>query len=176
MDGVVFPLKFSSTVRISRRFWGGFLIKNNRLFALILPVISKKKAEQQITNIAKEKIIYCPKKYSKQIRCLQQYFLKGILRWQPKLDLSGYSDFAQKVLKLVHKIPKGKVYNYAWIAKKVNSPLAMRAVGSVLANNRIPLIIPCHRIIKKNGLIGQFSGGFGKKLKKIMLKIENTQI
>ncbi len=78
--------------------------------------------------------------------------------------------FAKKVYKAVLGIPLGQVRTYKWVARKVGCPNACRAVGQVLKNNPYPLIIPCHRVIGSNGLIGGYSGG--KKTKKKLLDLE----
>jgi len=79
------------------------------------------------------------------------------------LNLSGLSGFAANVLKLTFKIPRGKVATYASLAAKAGSPKAARAVGSVMANNPFPIVIPCHRVIRADGSVGQFGGGSNMK-------------
>lgn len=76
--------------------------------------------------------------------------------------IKKYPQFYQKVWKVVAQIPKGEVRSYSWVAKKVGSPKAARAVGQALKNNPFPLVIPCHRVIRKNGSLG----GYSKELKK----------
>lgn len=72
--------------------------------------------------------------------------------------------FQEKVLDIVHKIPKGKVLTYAQVAKKAGSPNAARAVGSIMKKNFRP-DIPCHRVIRSDGKIGDYNrGGRNKKL------------
>ena len=71
----------------------------------------------------------------------------------------------------VLKIPYGKVRSYREIADRINNPKAFRAVGSANANNTIPIIIPCHRVISQQGL-GGFTGGL--KIKKFLLNLEKN--
>jgi methylated-DNA-[protein]-cysteine S-methyltransferase len=78
--------------------------------------------------------------------------------------------FARKVYKIVLSIPLGEVRTYKWVAKKAGSPLAYRAVGSILRKNPYPLIIPCHRVIKSDKHIGGYA--FGIKKKKKILDLE----
>ena len=68
------------------------------------------------------------------------------------------------------KVEYGKRTTYSRLAEKAGYPNAGRAVGSTMAKNRFPLIIPCHRVIKSNGDIGQF--GYGKDYKSRMLELE----
>ena len=72
--------------------------------------------------------------------------------------------FAEKVREVVRKIPKGKVMTYAQVAGKAGNPRAARAVGTVMKNNYDPTV-PCHRVIRSDGKIGEYNrGGPTKKL------------
>lgn len=79
-------------------------------------------------------------------------------------------DFKQQVYAIVKKIPKGKVMTYGEVAKKIGKPGAARAVGTVLSKNYDPLI-PCHRVIRANGKIGNYNRG-GVEGKTAILKKE----
>ena len=83
------------------------------------------------------------------------------------LNLAKLKKFAERVLLQACKIPSGKVVTYSGLACKIGSPLAARAVGTALANNPFPLIIPCHRIVRSDGSLGGFGGGI--KMKKELL-------
>lgn len=71
--------------------------------------------------------------------------------------------FRQKVLKIVQKIPKGKVMTYAQVARAAGSPKAWRAAGNILNKNRDPKI-PCHRVIKSDGTVSGYAHGQRKKI------------
>jgi O-6-methylguanine DNA methyltransferase len=75
------------------------------------------------------------------------------------VDLRSVTDFQEKVLRTTATIPKGEVRPYGWVAYEVASPRAVRAVGSAVARNPIPLIIPCHRVVRSDGHIGNYSLG-----------------
>lgn len=81
------------------------------------------------------------------------------------------STFEQKVLKIVGKIPKGNVLTYRQVAIKAGSANASRAVGSILKKNYNPAI-PCHRVIRSDGKIGEYNRGKDKKIK--LLKAEGA--
>ncbi len=87
-----------------------------------------------------------------------------------KLELSSGTSFQQKVWRAIAKIPKGQTRSYAWLAKTAGRPKAVRAAANACGANPIPLLIPCHRVIKSDGTIGGFSGPL--KLKKRLLKLE----
>ena len=70
-------------------------------------------------------------------------------------DLSGTTPFGRRVLEVVRGIPRGEVRPYAWVAREAGSPKASRAVGSVMAKNPVPLLIPCHRVVRNDGTTGR---------------------
>jgi methylated-DNA-[protein]-cysteine S-methyltransferase len=79
------------------------------------------------------------------------------------LNMKKLSGFSAKVLKQTCKIPHGKVTTYSGLAVKIGSPRAARAVGTALANNPFPLVIPCHRVVRSDGSLGGFGGGINMK-------------
>lgn len=79
--------------------------------------------------------------------------------------------FKQKVFEIVKKIPKGKTLTYKEVAKRAGSPNASRAVGSILKTNYDPKI-PCHRVIRSDGLTGEYNRGRANKIK--LLKAEGA--
>jgi methylated-DNA-[protein]-cysteine S-methyltransferase len=90
------------------------------------------------------------------------------------LNLKKLSGFSAMVLKENCKIPYGKVSTYSGVAAKIGSPRAARAVGTVLANNPFPLIIPCHRVVRADGGLGGFGGGL--KMKRELLDREGVAL
>ena len=80
-------------------------------------------------------------------------------------DLSGTTPFQQKVLEVVKGIPRGEVRPYAWVAREAGSPKASRAVGTVMANNPVPLLVPCHRVVKNDGSTGRYAFGAEEKVR-----------
>jgi O-6-methylguanine DNA methyltransferase len=81
------------------------------------------------------------------------------------------TDFKQKVFNIVRKIPKGKVLTYKEVAARAGSPNASRAVGSILKTNFDPKI-PCHRVIRSDGITGEYNRGRENKIK--LLKAEGA--
>ncbi len=81
------------------------------------------------------------------------------------VDFRSVSEFQQSVLEQAAAIPRGQVRPYAWLAGRVGRPGATRAVGSTMARNPVPLIVPCHRVVRADGTIGAYSlGGPHNKL------------
>jgi len=81
--------------------------------------------------------------------------------WPPWtwLDMSGLTPLQQAVLAATAAIPYGKVASYRQVAEAVDRPGAARFVGTTMARNPFPILIPCHRVVRSDGSIGQFGGG-----------------
>lgn len=92
--------------------------------------------------------------------------------WDTLFDLRGLSEFEQAVLRKTWEIPQGEVRPYAWVAREIGAPRAARAVGSALARNPIPLLIPCHRVVRAGGDVGQYA--FGAESKRALLAAEGV--
>ena len=99
--------------------------------------------------------------------------LEGKRRLQ--FDLRGLTPFSQAVLRKTLEIRRGEVRPYGWIAREIGHPAAVRAVGTALANNPIPYFIPCHRVIRSDGVIGNYGGG-GPEVKAEILTLEGVQL
>jgi O-6-methylguanine DNA methyltransferase len=89
-------------------------------------------------------------------------------------DLRGLSEFERAVLLKALEIPPGEVRPYSWIAREIGHPEAVRATGSALAKNPVPLLIPCHRVVRSDGHIGNYSLG-GPRNKRTLLDAEGAQ-
>jgi O-6-methylguanine DNA methyltransferase len=93
-------------------------------------------------------------------------------RGKLRFDLSGLTDFERAVLLKALEIPYGQVRPYAWIAREIGRPKAVRAVGTALGNNPIPLLIPCHRVVRRDGRIGDYA--LGSDTKRAILRAEGV--
>ncbi len=82
--------------------------------------------------------------------------------------------FQKKVWKALLTIPAGEVRTYSWLAERIRCPKAVRAVGGAVAKNPFAPDVPCHRIVRKDGSLGGYSGPGGMKTKKRLLKKENA--
>jgi O-6-methylguanine DNA methyltransferase len=91
------------------------------------------------------------------------------------VDLRGLTEFQVAVLRKAAAIPRGQVRPYGWVAKEIGKPGAVRAVGSALAHNPIPLIIPCHRVVRSDGSLGEYSMGATEN-KRALLEAEGMDV
>jgi O-6-methylguanine DNA methyltransferase len=97
--------------------------------------------------------------------------LAGERRVRIPLDLRGHTPFEVMVWMKALEIPRGEVRPYGWIAAEIGRPKAVRAVGTALAHNPVPLVVPCHRVVRSDGTIGQYSMG-GPDAKRRVLSAE----
>ena len=88
------------------------------------------------------------------------------------VDLSTVPAFQAKVLTAAREIPFGEARPYAWIARRIGHPRAVRAVGTALGKNPVPLIVPCHRVLRSDGEAGGYI--FGTRVKQRLLGLERT--
>ena len=92
-----------------------------------------------------------------------------------RFDLRGLTEFEQAVLRKTREIPRGEIRPYGWVAREIGRPAAVRAVGTALANNPIPYFIPCHRVVRMDGHIGNYGGG-GPEAKRAILTMEGVRV
>jgi len=93
---------------------------------------------------------------------LHEYFLGKRFNFSLALDIVG-TDFQQKVWKALQEIPYGEKISYTEEALQINQKNAVRAVANANGQNKIPIIIPCHRVIGKNGTLTGYRGGLARK-------------
>jgi methylated-DNA-[protein]-cysteine S-methyltransferase len=91
-----------------------------------------------------------------------------------KLDLGGTTPFRKRVIEATRKIRYGCTLAYGELAAKAGSPRAARAIGTVMATNLFPIIVPCHRVVASGGAIGGFSAPHGIELKRRLINMEAT--
>jgi O-6-methylguanine DNA methyltransferase len=100
--------------------------------------------------------------------------LRGRSGARPPLDLSGATAFERDVLDATRRIPAGQVRPYSWVAREAGHPRAVRAVGSALGRNPVPLLIPCHRVTRSDGQPGEYV--FGARAKETLLRSEEVDL
>ena len=94
---------------------------------------------------------------------LDEYFTGHRVDFDVRLDRSLMGPFARRVLGRTERIPYGSVSTYAQVARHIGAPRAARAVGNALAANPIPVIVPCHRVVRTGGALGGYGGGLDRK-------------
>ena len=109
------------------------------------------------------RILEAPGRLDAAARQLDEYFAHRRTRFDVPLDLRLSSGFRRTVLTRLPDIAYGRTASYAQVAEAAGSPRAVRAVGSACATNPLPLFVPCHRVVRSDGSMGQYAGGADTK-------------
>lgn len=105
---------------------------------------------------------------------LQRYFAGEKVSFNFPIDRSCFTPFQDEVYEAVSRIPYGSVKSYGEIAALIGRPTAARGVGSAMARNPLPVIIPCHRVVGSSGDLTGYSAEGGVKSKKWLLHMEGA--
>ncbi|MFQ5856066.1 MAG: methylated-DNA--[protein]-cysteine S-methyltransferase [Anaerolineae bacterium] len=103
---------------------------------------------------------------------IRRYLAGEPVEFDVALDWLGHAAFLQDVWKVTRSIPYGETRTYAELAEEAGRPRAYRAVGQAMAVNPIPLIVPCHRVVRSDGGLGGYAGGL--EVKRRLLDMERT--
>lgn len=101
---------------------------------------------------------------------LAEYFAGARSNFDVLLDLDGLPPFRTTVLRALQHVPFGETITYRGLAVAVDNPGAVRAVGTACARNPLPLLIPCHRVVRSDGHLGRYRGG--EDMKRFLLALE----
>jgi methylated-DNA-[protein]-cysteine S-methyltransferase len=156
--------------------WGafGFVEHNRRLIATFLP-----RARREMVRTIRSSFsdaTEAPDALPRFRQAVVAYFEGKRTRFPIEIDLRRVPPFHQTVLAACRRIPYGQTASYADLARAVGKPNAARAVGGAMARNPLPLVIPCHRVLRTGGSIGGFSSTDGVDEKARLLRLENATI
>ena len=165
---------FKYAILLTAWGWAGFVVDRKGLRIFVLPeerkedILFKIRKELKCNNLFED-----GRGWESLIGKVKEYYTgKKVDFTEYQLSLDSYTNFQRKILQTVRKIPYGEIRSYKETAGAAGYPQAYRAVGNTMRNNPLPLIVPCHRIIKSDGSLGGFSGKEGVALKKKMIDLE----
>jgi methylated-DNA-[protein]-cysteine S-methyltransferase len=118
------------------------------------------------------RIVEAPEPFDSARRELDEYFGGRRREFELALDWRLMAPFAQRVLRVTSQIPYGGVLSYAEVAADAGSPRGFRAAGNALGSNPIPIVIPCHRVLRSGGSLGGYGGGLHRK--RFLLELEGA--
>ncbi|MBL8879443.1 MAG: methylated-DNA--[protein]-cysteine S-methyltransferase [Phycisphaerales bacterium] len=107
---------------------------------------------------------------------LTRYFAGEPVIFTVAIDWTGYSSFDADVWRSCLTLGYGEVASYGDLARKVRRPGGARAVGGAMARNPMPIVVPCHRVLRGDGSIGGYSGHCGVSFKKRLLEMESAAL
>lgn len=149
--------------------WLGILGSARGLLAITLPQHSSEQAIKLLA-LGSKQAIWSPEHFDDLTARLRGYLDGDKVAFTDKLDLSAATQFQRQVWQTTRLIPYGETRSYQWLAQALGRPEAARAVGQALARNRLPIIIPCHRVVGSDGKLGGYSGGI--EMKRRLLNLE----
>lgn len=148
--------------------WAGLSITSRGVYGLTLPAASRGDALRGLERSTGE--VDDDDLFHRVAAELAAYFAGVRVGLALPVDLDGYSDFQQRVLQELAAIPWGSTRTYGEVAAAMGNPRAARAVGQACGANRIPLVIPCHRVTAAGGRLGGFGGGLDWKRRLLALE------
>ena len=116
------------------------------------------------------RILRAPARLDPVVRQLDEYFAGGRRAFDVPLDFRLARGFRLSVLEHLPEIAYGRTESYAQVAAAAGSPKAVRAVGTACALNPLPVVVPCHRVVRSDGSYGQYAGG--EEAKRLLLTME----
>ncbi len=146
---------------------------DGRIAELRLPVSSRELALLEAREGNGTQYVETDYDFSGQADSIAEYFTGKSVKFDCDLDLSKGSDFDRRVWSAVRDISYGEVVSYGDVAVSVGVPGGARAVGQSLGRNPVPVIVPCHRIVRANGELGGFGCGVDWKVR--LLNLEHIQ-
>jgi methylated-DNA-[protein]-cysteine S-methyltransferase len=127
---------------------------------------------ERLARIAGPRVLRSPRSVDDARRELDQYFDGKRRRFDLQVDLRALPPFTVSVLEQLARVPYGETTTYGTLAGRVGRPRAARAVGTVMNRNRIPIVLPCHRVVGASGDLVGYAGGLDRKL--TLLELEGA--
>jgi methylated-DNA-[protein]-cysteine S-methyltransferase len=126
----------------------------------------------RLANEISPRVLESPAQLDDARRELDRYFEGRLHEFDLPLDWQLTHGFYRKVLRATARIPYGQTRSYTDMAKRAGSPRAVRATGSALGSNPLPIIVPCHRVLRSGGALGGYGGGI--EMKQTLLELEGA--
>jgi methylated-DNA-[protein]-cysteine S-methyltransferase len=113
----------------------------------------------RLAEAVSPRILHAPARLDGVARQLDEYFAKRRTTFEVPVDLRLADGFRRSVIEHLRDIAYGRRESYAAVAAAIGNPRAVRAVGSACAHNPLPVVVPCHRVVRSDGTTGQYVGG-----------------
>ena len=118
---------------------------------------------QTLADRISPRVLRAPARLSAAVRQLEEYFAGRRTAFELPLDLRLAAGFRRAVLTQLRQVGYGTTASYATVAAAAGSPRAVRAVGTACATNPLPVVVPCHRVVRSDGALGNYVGGVAAK-------------
>jgi methylated-DNA-[protein]-cysteine S-methyltransferase len=127
-------------------------------------------ALERLAREISPRVLHAPGRLDAAAKEIDEYFAGRRTSFDLALDFSLSHGFRRLVLSRLADITYGHTESYAQVAKAAGNPKAVRAVGTACATNPLPIVVPCHRVVRSDGSLGQYVGG--ADMKKVLLTLE----
>ena len=127
----------------------------------------------RLARIGGPRVLRSPRSVDHARRELDEYFAGKRRSFDLQLDLRAMPPFTLEVLDELARVPYGETTTYGALAQRVGHPRAARAVGTVMNRNRIPIVLPCHRVVGATGSLTGYAGGLDRK--ETLLELEGAR-
>lgn len=125
----------------------------------------------ELADTVSPRVLHAPARTDDVARQLEQYFAGDRRGFDVGVDLQLVGGFRRQVIEHLVEIPYGRTASYGSVAKGLGNAGASRAVGSACSHNPVPVVLPCHRVVRSDGSIGQYLGGTEAKV--LLLELES---
>lgn len=142
------------------------------LVRLALPGESLDVLLEQLATRLSPRILEAPARLDQVRRQLDEYLGGRRRRFELRIDWRLSSGFALRVRRATARIPYGRLVTYGQLAEQAGNPRAVRAAGTALGRNPIPIVVPCHRVVRTGGHLGGYGGGLA--MKAALLRLEGA--
>jgi methylated-DNA-[protein]-cysteine S-methyltransferase len=142
------------------------------LFRLAYPDEPVEETLEEISEKVSPRILESARATEHVRRELDEYFEGRRQAFSVQVDLSDIHGFRRKILEQTARVPFGSVITYRDVATRAGSPRAVRAAGNALGSNPIPIVVPCHRVVRTGGGLGGYTGGLERK--EVLLRLEGV--
>ena len=150
--------------------WVAIAGPEGKISRMNLPMPSRQAALDAVQEGNEREFVETEHDFSGEAGRIAAYFAGERVQFQCELDLPRAGDFDRRVWAATQEIPYGEVEAYGSIAERIGRPLAARAVGQALGRNPVPVLVPCHRVLRKSGELGGFGCGLDWKVKLLDLE------
>jgi methylated-DNA-[protein]-cysteine S-methyltransferase len=142
------------------------------LVKLSLPNYDAGAALEELARKVSPRVVEAPARLDEARRQLDRYFEGELTEFELPLDWRLSHDFRRRVVRAIYRIPYGQTRSYTQIATSAGNARAVRAAGTACGANPIPIVVPCHRVLRSGGALGGYGGGL--PMKEELLRMEGV--
>lgn len=137
-----------------------------------LPTYDPDETLEELAHKVSPRLLEAPARLDEARRQLDLYFEGELTEFDLPLDWRLTHDFRRRVVRAIHRIPYGQTRSYTQIATSAGNERAVRAAGTACGANPIPIVVPCHRVLRSGGALGGYGGGL--PMKRSLLELEGA--